>query len=106
MVRVIERREEAGESVVVELKVFVRRDPNTVHGQVKLPCLPLSRGPGGSVEWERPVLKEPVVDAYRQALRLAQKHGFPFVWVNDPEGLFPPDQRPFDVAGGVQIGGG
>ena len=39
-------------------------------------------------------LDGPVVMEFRHVLDCADLHGIPFVWVNDPDELFPPWTRP------------
>jgi hypothetical protein len=36
----------------------------------------------------------PVNDAFLQALAYAERAGITVVWIDDPNGLFPPDKRP------------
>ncbi len=91
MVAIIERRDEAGEAPYVEFRP---------HGQP-------SGAAGALGSWEyaeragaRAALMDwdhdtgPVDEAFRDAVRFAVEHGIPFVWVNDPQGLFPPGKRP------------
>lgn len=37
---------------------------------------------------------QPVAEAFLEALGLAERHEAEAMWVNDPEGLFPPQARP------------
>ena len=36
----------------------------------------------------------PIEDEFRRVVDWARACGVPFVWVNDPKGLFPPSARP------------
>jgi hypothetical protein len=38
-------------------------------------------------------LGTPVKIEYQRVLREAARYGVPFVWVDDPDGLFPPAKR-------------
>ena len=40
------------------------------------------------------VLGTPVKDDYKRAYNEAVQYGVPFLWVDDPAGLFPPADRP------------
>ena len=40
------------------------------------------------------LLALPVEIDFQRAYNEAAQYGVPFLWVDDPEGLFPPDQRP------------
>jgi hypothetical protein len=87
MVAVIEGREEAGGSRYIEFKVNPSpTDPNVALAIWRFPengtVIDQSK-PGNSVEAE-----------FRLAVDCADQHGIPFVWVHDPEELFPPWVRP------------
>jgi hypothetical protein len=86
VVAVIEGKEEAYGALCIEFKVLRSPDdPSLVlgswcfaHGEK---TIDQSR-PGVSVAME-----------FRFAVDCADQHGIPFVWVNDPEELFPPWAR-------------
>ncbi len=87
MVAVIEGREEAGGARCIEFKVERSpTDPNRLVGSWRLAY-------EGStlVDESRPDL--PIALELRHALDCADQHGIAFVWVNDPEELFPPWER-------------
>jgi hypothetical protein len=49
-------------------------------------------GPYASIPGSKPFT--PIEDEYRRCVACALASGVPFVWVNDPERLFPPSKRP------------
>jgi hypothetical protein len=59
----------------------------------------IAHGGGRQVPWKSTPFGVPVKDAYLQALDLARRHGVERLWVNDPEGLFPPPRAPHRAAG-------
>ena len=87
MVAVIEEREEAAGARYIEFKV--ERSPTDllrvlgrwrlVHGQSTL----VDENRDGAA----------VATEFRLVLDCADQHGVRFVWVNDPDGLFPPWER-------------
>jgi hypothetical protein len=87
VVAVIEGKEEAGGARYIEFKVFGSpTDPNRALANWRFP----DRGTaideskfGNTIETE-----------FRFAVECADQHAIPFVWVNDPEELFPPWTRP------------
>ena len=82
MVAVIEGKEEAGGARYIEFKVHrSEADPSHVMGSWRL-------AHGGQSKPESPVGTE-----FRHVLDCADQHGIPFVWVNDPDELFPPWER-------------
>ena len=44
--------------------------------------------------WVKTDFGVPVAEAFLQTLGLAEHYGVETVWVNDPDGLFPPAARP------------
>ena len=44
--------------------------------------------------WQTSIMDMPVDQAFHAAVQHASDHTIPFVWVNDPYGLFPPEARP------------
>jgi hypothetical protein len=85
MVAVIEAEEEAGGARCLEFKV--QRSP-TDPGRV-LGCWRLAHGE--LVDRNRD--EAAAAAEFRLALDCADENGIPFVWVNDPESLFPPWER-------------
>ena len=87
MVAVIESREEAGGALCIEFKVHRSpTDPDRIVGSWRF-----VHGNSTLVDQSRP--DSPIGLEFRQALDCADQHGIPFVWVNDPEELFPPWER-------------
>ena len=87
MVAVIEGKEEAGDARYIELKVYrSEADPNLIVGSWRF-----AHGESTLVDQSRP--NTPVGTEVRHALDCADQHGIPFVWVNDPDELFPPWKR-------------
>ena len=44
--------------------------------------------------WYMGRLDVPIAEAFLNAARVADEQGIPFLWVNDPHKLFPPNKRP------------
>lgn len=87
MVAVIEGKEEAGGARYIEFKVHgSERDPDLVLGSWRF-----AHGQSTLVDQSRP--DTPVAMEFRHVLDCADQHGIPFVWVNDPDELFPPWNR-------------
>ena len=88
MVAVIEGKEEAGGARYIEFKVYQSpTDPNCVLGSWRF-----VHGKSTLVDQSKPGTS--IVMEFRHALDCADQHGIPFLWVNDPEELFPPWDRP------------
>ncbi len=90
MVRVIEHRRDAEHDRLVELHVYPKPGDNAV--PVAFVRCPVQHRLG--YRWRTGELDTPIDEAFRAAIRSATEHAIPFVWVNDPHGLFPPDRRP------------
>ena len=88
MVAVIEAKEEAGGARYIEFKV--QRSPADP-GRV-LASWRLAHGESTLVDQSRH--DAAAASEFRPALDCADQNGIPFVWVNDPEQLFPPWERP------------
>ncbi len=90
MVQIIDRRELAKGQQAMEVHVYrLPGNPNVVVAK-KIYGEPLAYGH----RWHMSRLDIPVTDAFLDAVRFAEERGIPFVWVNDPHRLFPPDKRP------------
>lgn len=87
MVAVIDGKEEAGGARYIEFKVYRSpTGPDLVLAGWRFPETGTATDeskPGNTIEAE-----------FRFAVDCADQHGVPFVWVNDPEELFPPWTRP------------
>ena len=87
MVAVIEGQEEAGGARYIDFKVSRNpADPDRAVASWRFPdsgSAICESKPGNTMEME-----------LRFAVDCADQHGIPFVWVNDPEELFPPWTRP------------
>ena len=86
MVAVVDEKSEAGAAPYIEFKVHrSAADPDLVRGSWRFAhgdkTIDQSK-PGTTIAME-----------FRFAVDCADQHGIPFVWVNDPEDLFPPWQR-------------
>ncbi|MGD0189008.1 MAG: hypothetical protein ABR953_15045 [Candidatus Acidiferrales bacterium] len=94
MTRIIEHRDEAStDARVAEFRVYPSpEDRSRVLGYI----VPYLGSEGGESARTRTEFEfgEPVVEAFLLALALCQKHEVKFLWVHDPEHLFPPDKRP------------
>ena len=87
MVAIIDDKDEGAGLRYIEFKVYQSpTDPNRVLANWRFPdsgiAIEQSR-PGNDLEME-----------FRHAVDCADRHGIPFVWVNDPDELFPPWVRP------------
>jgi hypothetical protein len=88
MVQVIETMEEAGGAEYIHFRVY----------RSKHDCI-LDRWQHGVSEQGKAsigtsVLRTPVDIEYKRAFNEAVQYGVRFLWVDDPEGLFPPAKRP------------
>ena len=95
MVEIIDREEEASGAPCVVFHVYTRPNrPEPVLGAVLFGAPDDER----AYRWEAGELGTPVGAAFERALGYAQVHGVPFVCVDDPNGLFPPESRAADGA--------
>ncbi len=86
MVAVIDELTEAGAASYIEFKVDRSPDnPDVVCGSWRLAHR------DRVIDQSKP--GTPIVMELRFAVDSADQHGIPFVWVNDPEELFPPWER-------------
>ena len=90
MAQVIENRQLAGKERCVELHVYALPSDHSVVVGKTVYGEPLTYGH----HWYMGRLDVPIAEAFRHAARLADEQGIPFVWVNDPHKLFPPNKRP------------
>ncbi len=87
MVAVIEGKEEAGGARYIEFEVHrSETDPSLILGSWRF-----AHGDATVIDQSKP--NTPVGTEFGHALDCADQHGIPFVWVNDPEELFPPWER-------------
>jgi hypothetical protein len=86
VVAVIEGKEEAGGARYIEFKVH--RSP-TDHDLI----LGSWRFAHSVTTIDQSRVGTPVATEFRYAVDCADQHGIPFVWVNDPDELFPPFMR-------------
>lgn len=87
MVAVIEGKEEAGAARYIEFKVCRSpADPDRILGNWRL-------AHGQSTLIDQSKDDALVGIEFRHVMDCADQHGIPFVWVNDPEELFPPFMR-------------
>ena len=87
VVAVIEGKEEAGGARYIEFRVHRSpTDPDRIVGSWRL-----AHGSSSLIDQNR--TDTPIGFEFRQVVDCADQHGIPFVWVNDPEELFPPWQR-------------
>ncbi|HXC90570.1 MAG TPA: hypothetical protein VNV18_10445 [Stellaceae bacterium] len=86
MVAVVETKQEAGAAQSIEFRVERHPDdPDLLVGSWRL------AHNGKIIEESRPGV--PIRMEFRFAVDCADQHGIPFVWVNDPDELFPPWER-------------
>jgi hypothetical protein len=87
VVAVIEGKEEAGGARFIEFKVHRSDvDSRRILGSWRFPL-----GDATVIDQSKP--DTPAVMEFAHALDCADQHGIPFVWVNDPDELFPPWER-------------
>jgi hypothetical protein len=92
MVRVIEKAEDAGELACIEFRVYLKpTDDTVVFGEM---TFAESAGSKAPITITTSNLGVPVEAAFVGTLEYANRRNIPFVWVNDPRGLFPPSKRP------------
>ena len=89
MVQIVDTKPEVDDLDVVAVRVW--RSPRdgltAVGGWEHL----ARRRPGGVTLHVGPI--NPITDVFAEALAYAQQRSIAFLWVEDPEGLFPPSQR-------------
>jgi hypothetical protein len=87
VVAVIEGKEEAYGARFIEFKVHrSEADPALILGSWRF-----TQGDSTVIDQSKP--NTPAVTEFHHVLDCADQHGIPFVWVNDPDELFPPWQR-------------
>jgi hypothetical protein len=87
MVAVIEDRREAGDAILIEFKVSrSATDPDRIIGSWRF-----VHGRSSLIDESRP--DAGVLAEFRHVVDCADQNGIPFVWVNDPDELFPPWMR-------------
>ena len=87
VVAVIEGKEEAGSARYIEFRVYGSpADPNRAQASWRFP--------EGGTAIDQSKIGNTVETEFRFAVDCADQHGIPFVWVNDPEELFPAWTRP------------
>jgi hypothetical protein len=87
MVKVIENRTDAGLSAVFEFKVYKSRQ--RVLGYLK----PYEIRDGSRARWVRTDFGRDAKQVFKIVIQLAKQHSIPFVHVDDPDRVFPPEQR-------------
>ena len=88
MVAVIEGKEEAFGARLIEFRVHRSdADPTLILGSWRF-------GDDDATPIDQSKPNNPVTTEFRHAVDCADQHGIPFVWVNDPDELFPPWERP------------
>jgi hypothetical protein len=87
VVAVVETREEAGNARYIEFRVHRSPgDPDRILGSWRL-----VHGTSPLVDESRP--DAAAATEFRHVLECADQNGIAFVWVNDPDELFPPWER-------------
>jgi hypothetical protein len=92
MPQVIDNPEEAGN----ELRVFVfvvylsTKDHKTVMGYLA----PFAGVGTQTAPWVQTGFGVKAAEAFQRVLQMAEDHGIPYVLVQDPNILFPPEKRP------------
>jgi hypothetical protein len=89
MVQIIENEQGAGQAEYIKFRVYQGTDRILADWQHS------TTGPAkGPVEIATGELGIPVESQFQRAVTYAHERGVPFVWVDDPQGLFPPSARP------------
>ena len=92
MVQVIDRLEEAGGAEYIHFRPYRSpRDPNRILASWGPHAVD---EPGRMGSLGTSVLGTPVELEFKRAYNEAVDYGVPFLWVDDPDGLFPPAKRP------------
>lgn len=87
MVAIIDDKDDAAGARYIEFKVHQSRvDPDRAVASWRFP------ENGTAIEQSKP--ENALAMEFRLAVDCADQHGIPFVWVNDPDQLFPPWIRP------------
>lgn len=87
MVAVIDEKEDAGDARYIEFKVHRSpTDPDLILGSWRFPH--------SGIAIDQSKLGTSVQAEFRCVMDCADQHGVLFVWVNDPDELFPPWTRP------------
>jgi hypothetical protein len=86
VVAVIEEKESAGAAQYIEFKVYRSpTDPNRILGSWRF-----AAGAANEIVIDQSRPETTVEVEFAHVVDCADQHGIPFVWVNDPEELFPP----------------
>jgi hypothetical protein len=87
VVAIIEGKEEAFGAKYIEFRVHrSETDPGLIVGSWRF-----AHGSSTLIDQSKP--NSPVATEFRQVVDCADQYGIPFVWVNDPDELFPPWER-------------
>ena len=89
MVQVIDKLEDADGAKYIQFRVY-RSSNNLIRGRWQHAV----DEPGRMASIGQSQLRTPVKDEYKRAFNEAVQYDVPFLWVDDPEGLFPPADRP------------
>jgi hypothetical protein len=95
MVAIVERQNDAGGAECIEFRVYrsPREDSDRILGAWQHATEePFGDKTAGAIAGN--MLGTPVEVEFRNVVSFADVVGIPFIWVNDPSGLFPPDRRP------------
>jgi hypothetical protein len=93
VVAVIEGKEEAGDARHIEFKIYrIPTDPNRAPAGWRLPREEAPSPRGMAIDQSK--FGNTIEIEFRLAVDCADQHGISFVWVNDPDPLFPPWTRP------------
>jgi hypothetical protein len=102
VIQVIERKEDAGTDPCIELSVYRSpANPDRILGQWQH-SESMQGGDKGLIAINQSQLGTPIEIEFQRALDCGHRCGVPFLWVNDPQGLYPPSERPlFGIASTV-----
>ena len=90
MARIIEREQDAGGAAMLHLKIYRSgKDGHSVLGHAS----PGAHVSGSIATFPQVEFGTPADEALRQACQIADEARIPFVWIDDPNGLFPPEKR-------------
>lgn len=92
MVQVIDSKDVAGNGACTEFRVSLSpADRTTVFGAMYF--AERDDRPDSPIAITEGKLGVPVEQAFLDAVQYADNRGIPFIWIDDPRGLFPPSKR-------------
>ena len=94
MLQVIEKQEDAGKAECIKFRVYPSPNRHNFILGEWTHTTEKSAYPKGALAIASSQLGTSVEIEYQHVMAYAHENGIPFVWVDDPRGLFPPSDRP------------